>query len=113
MYKRQDQDFFNLEDEDIDKFNLADRINLYYKIGNFLDLQFTERETEIRELVGKSETFDEVLEAAKVLHEYCKEEQENKKKVADIDNLQLPIGGSPDQIDSQESGEQVKKRMVK
>ena len=39
-----DQDFFNLEDEDIDKFNLADRINLYYKIGNFLDLQFTERE---------------------------------------------------------------------
>ena len=60
-----DDDFFNLEDEDIDKFNLADRINLYYKIGNFLDLQFTERETEIRELVGKSETFDEVLEAAK------------------------------------------------
>ena len=101
-----DDDFFNLEDEDIDKFNLADRINLYYKIGNFLDLQFTERETEIRELVGKSETFDEVLEAAKVLHEYCKEEQENKKKVADIDNLQLPMGGLPDQFDSQESGEQ-------
>jgi len=101
-----DDDFFNLEDEDIDKFNLADRINLYYKIGNFLDLQFTERETEIRELVGKSETFDEVLEAAKVLHEYCKEEQENKKKVADIDNLQLPVGGLPDQFDSQETGEQ-------
>ena len=101
-----DDDFFNLEDEDIDKFNLADRINLYYKIGNFLDLQFTERETEIRELVGKSETFDEVLEAAKVLHEYCKEEQENKKKVADIDNLQLPMGGLPDQFDSQETGEQ-------
>ena len=101
-----DDDFFNLEDEDIDKFNLADRINLYYKIGNFLDLQFTERELEIRELVGKSETFDEVLEAAKVLHEYCKEEQENKKKVADIDNLQLPMGGLPDQFDSQESGEQ-------
>ena len=101
-----DDDFFNLEEEDVDKFNLADRINLYYKIGNFLDLQFTERETEIRELVGKSETFDEVLEAAKVLHEYCKEEQENKKKVADIDNLQLPMGGLPDQFDSQETGEQ-------
>ena len=101
-----DDDFFNLEEEDVDKFNLADRINLYYKIGNFLDLQFTERELEIRELVGKSETFDEVLEAAKVLHEYCKEEQENKKKVADIDNLQLPMGGLPDQFDSQETGEQ-------
>ena len=49
-----DDDFFNLEDEDIDKFNLADRINLYYKIGNFLDLQFTERELEIRELVALS-----------------------------------------------------------
>ena len=43
---------------------------------------------------------------AKVLHEYCKEEQENKKKVADIDNLQLPMGGLPDQFDSQETGEQ-------
>jgi len=101
-----DDDFFNLAEENLDSFNLADRINLYFKIGNFLDLHFTERETEIRELVGQSETFDEVLEAAKVLHEYCKEEQENKKKVADIDTLQLPMGGAPDQFDSQESDEQ-------
>ena len=101
-----DDDFFNLEEEEVDTFNLADRINLYFKIGNFLDLHFTERETEIRELVGQSETFDEVLAAAKVLHEYCKEEQENKKKVADIDTLQLPMGGLPDQFDTQESGEQ-------
>ena len=101
-----DDDFFNLEDEEVDTFNLADRINLYFKIGNFIDLHFTERETEIRELVGQSETFDEVLAASKVLHEYCKEEQENKKKVADIDTLQLPMGGLPDQFDTQESGEQ-------
>ena len=101
-----DDDFFNLEEEDLDSFNLADRINLYFKIGNFLDLHFTERETEIRELVGQSETFDEVLAAAKVLHEYCKEEQENKKKVADIDTHQLPMGGVPDQFDFEESDEE-------
>ena len=75
-----DDDFFNLEEEDLDSFNLADRINLYFKIGNFLDLHFTEREIEIRELVGQSETFDEVLAAAKVLHEYCKENKRIKRK---------------------------------
>ena len=76
-----DDDFFNLEDEDIDKFNLADRINLYYKIGNFLDLQFTERETEIRELVGKSETFDEVLEALKFFMSIARKSKRIKRKL--------------------------------
>ena len=76
-----DEDFFNLEDEDVDKFNLADRINLYYKIGNFLDLQFTERETEIRELVGESETFDEVLEAAKFFMNIVRKSKRTKRKL--------------------------------
>lgn len=30
-----DDDFFQLEDEDISTFNLADRTNLYFKVGNF------------------------------------------------------------------------------
>ena len=100
-----EDDLFYLEFEDVDKFNLADRINLYFKIGNFIDLYFTERETEIRDLIGNTETFEEVLEASKILHEYCKEEQENKKKVADIDTHQLPLSGTPDQFDSQDSDE--------
>ena len=30
-----EDDFFQLKNKDLTKFNLADRINLYYKVGNF------------------------------------------------------------------------------
>ena len=82
-------DFFEIENEDIDTFNLADRANLYFKIGTFLDLSFSTREKEIIDLIGKAETFEDVERASRVLYEYCKEQQEEqKKKVADIDSHQ-------------------------
>ena len=37
-----EKDFFCLEGEDLEKMNLADRINLHFKIGNFVDIKFTE-----------------------------------------------------------------------
>ena len=33
-----DEDFFCIENEDVSKMNLADRVNLYFKIGNFCDI---------------------------------------------------------------------------
>ena len=35
-----DQDFFCLEGENIDKMSLPDRVNLYFKIGNHIDINF-------------------------------------------------------------------------
>ena len=35
------QDFFELDGEDINNLNLADRANLYFKIGSFIDLSFS------------------------------------------------------------------------
>ena len=35
-----DEDFFEIDGEDLTTFNLADRINLYYKVGSFVDLDF-------------------------------------------------------------------------
>ena len=35
-----EQDFFELDGEDITDFNLADRANLYFKVGSFLPLAF-------------------------------------------------------------------------
>tara|TARA_Y100001963_G_scaffold102152_1_gene140585 strand:- start:140 stop:2305 length:2166 start_codon:yes stop_codon:yes gene_type:complete len=76
-----DKDFFEIEDEDIDKFNLADRINLHYKIGSFIDVSFSDVEKEIVDLVGAAETFDEMLDASKILYEYCKKQQEQEEKI--------------------------------
>ena len=35
-----DDDFFDIDDEDINTFNLADRINLHFKVVNFVDVAF-------------------------------------------------------------------------
>ena len=45
-----DDDFFQIADENLDEMNLADRINLYFKIGNFEDIPFeTDVEKELRQ----------------------------------------------------------------
>jgi hypothetical protein len=81
-----EDDFFQLEGEDISKFNLADKANLYFKIGNFLPLDFTPEEKEIVDLIGATETFADVLIASEELYKYCKKEQQQQQKVADFDN---------------------------
>jgi hypothetical protein len=85
-YKELDEeDFFQIENEDISNFNLADRANLYFKIGNFITLDFNAEEQEIVNLIGASESFADVLIAAEELYKYCKKEKEQQQKVADFD----------------------------
>ena len=71
-----DQDFFDIEVEDVNNMNLADRANLYFKIGNYIDISFSDEEKKIIELIADSETFEDACAAAKVLYEYCKRPQE-------------------------------------
>ena len=74
-----DRDFFELNDEDLTNFNLADRANLYFKVGSFVPLDFSIVEKQIIGMIQKCETFTDVKKAALVLYEYCKEEVEEKK----------------------------------
>jgi len=86
-YKELDEeDFFQLEGEDISKFNLADRANLYFKVGNFVILDFSAEEKEIIDLIGSAETFADTLIAAEELYKYCKKEKEQQQKVANFDS---------------------------
>ena len=39
-----DEDFFCIENDDINKMNLADKANLYFKIGSFVDIDFNSQE---------------------------------------------------------------------
>ena len=41
------QDFFEIDGEDLSTFNLADRANLYFKVGNFLPMVFSLAEKQI------------------------------------------------------------------
>ena len=73
------KDFFEIDGEDINTFNLADRINLYYKIGSWIDVPFSIPEKKIVDIVGKCETFEDVKKASLILYEYCKQQQEKEK----------------------------------
>jgi len=71
-----EEDFFCLEDEDISTMNLADRVNLYFKVGNFIEIEFNQTEQEIVHEIAVAETFKDTITAAKKLYEYCKQEKE-------------------------------------
>ena len=105
-----EDDFFCLADEDISSLNLADRANLYFKVGNFVTLNFTSEEKEIIDLIAASETFADVLIASEELYKYCKDEQkkeEHEEKVPISVNQSCPENGSPEEGESiEDSGEE-------
>jgi hypothetical protein len=100
-----EQDFFSLEGEEVSEMNLADRANLYFKIGNFLPLEFTDKEKEIIDLIGAAETFPDALNAAEVLYKYCKQKQQEETKI-DLPSPQSEAGGGSEQGDFDTDGDQ-------
>ena len=90
-----DEDFFSISDESVSTFNLADRANLYFKVGNFVDISFDSEEKVLIQKIADVETFDDVLEVAEELYLFCKKEKEEK-----IDDTEMPsseMDGESDQ----------------
>ena len=70
-----EEDFFCIGDQDLRKMNLADRINLYYKIGKFVDIPFDTYEENVLVMrVDNVETFEDVCGLARDIYTYCKSE---------------------------------------
>ncbi len=88
-----EDDFFQIADEKIDEMNLADRVNLWFKIGNFTDILIERgEETEIINQIADTETFPEVLIAAEALYKYCKQKQQEETKIQ-LDSLESQQSG--------------------
>jgi len=105
-----DEDFFSVVDEELAELSFADRINLQFKIGLFVDIEFTDQEQEIVDKVNACETFDEVLEASKLVQgvdlEWMKNKEEISKGELSID-VKLPSGdGSSEQSNSETDDDQ-------
>jgi len=89
-----EDDFFQIADEKVDEMNLADRANLWFKIGNFTDILIERgEETEIINQIADTETFSEVLTAAEALYKYSKQKQQEETKIQ-LDNLESQQSGS-------------------
>jgi hypothetical protein len=90
-----DDDFFQIADDDLETYNLADRANLYFKVGNFTTLEFNSEEKEIINLISVAETFADTLVAAEELYKYCKNKQEEETKI-NLDSHENQTSGSGD-----------------
>ena len=111
-----EQDFFGLEGEDISGMNLADRANLFFKIGNYVDIPFhNDQENAIIKMIIDCETFEEVGDAANELYQYCKDQQEKEKeKLADMPQQSQGGGstGNSDRSEESESGGMLLKDLL-
>jgi hypothetical protein len=88
-----DDDFFQIGDDKLETYNLADRANLWFKIGNYVDIPVESgEETEIINLIADTETFADVLVAAEALYTYCKKKQQEETKTP-MDNLESQDSG--------------------
>ena len=107
-YKELDQDdFFSVGEDDVSTYNLADRANLYFKVGNFMPIEFTSEEQDIIDMIGSAETFAEALDAAEALYKYCKQKQNEETKI-NLDSHETPQSGgssSASDFDEQEGGD--------
>jgi len=104
-----DEDFFQIADDDISTFNLADRANLWFKIGNYTNVPIERgEEMDIINLIADTETFADVLVAAEALYKYCKRKKDEEVKTS-LDDLEIDQGGSTNQpaneLGDQQQGE--------
>ena len=92
-----EDDFFQIKDDNLETYNLADRANLWFKVGNYVDVPIESgEETEIINLIADTETFADVLVAAEALYKYCKQKQQEETKTP-MDNLESQDSGASQQ----------------
>lgn len=100
-----DEDFFALENEDISSMNLADRANLYFKIGNYVTIPFhNPEESRLIKAIADCETFADVLIVAEELYKYCKQKQDENLNEVSLAPTQGSSGSAENQNTSDSSG---------
>ena len=93
-------DFFETNGKDINKYNLIDRINLFYK--HHENVKFSEDEKVWVKKVGECVTEKDVLDVAEELHAYIKDNKESQGESEDNSSKML----APDMDSGEDTAEQ-------
>ena len=93
------KDFFGTKNEDINTFNLIDRINVFFKSGD-TSIKFTEEEKVWVDRVAAVKTEDEVLDLAEELYKYM---EENAPETDNHDNGEAGDGEVGDENEGETS----------
>ena len=93
-----ERDFFGVKNVDVNTLPLIDRINLHFKVGAFLNVQFSADEKSIVNRCAATETWEDVEALARELHGKAKEEAEDT-----IEDLLEQFQNDSDGDDEEES----------
>ena len=93
------KDFFGTKNEDINTFNLIDRINVFFKSGD-TSIKFTEEEKVWVDRVAAVKTEDEVLDLAEELYKWM---EENAPETDNHDNGEAGAGETDDENEGETS----------
>ncbi len=100
LYER---DFFGVKKLDsLNKLNLIDRINLRFKLGAHVVVEFNDFERDIVREVENVETWEQVVDIAQRVYDYVKEHEQDKIQNKDDLNEQF----NQPEIEQEDSGEQ-------
>ena len=79
-----ERDFFGIRNMNIDTLGLIDKINLHYKVGDHVDLTFSDEESVFIDRIDKANTWKEVVKICEDLYDYAKE-NESETDMSDHD----------------------------
>ena len=84
------KNFFGVKGMDLNTLTLADRINLYYKLGTIgaVGIRFTADEDVFIRRIDAAQSFDDAAQIAEDLFKFCREQQQQKQN-------QPPQKGTP------------------
>ena len=75
-----DKDFFGTAGLDLNDLNFIDRINLYTKGGPAQGINFNDIEKNLLDQVENTQTYEQVVEVAKLIAAYMKAQEEEQRK---------------------------------
>ena len=93
-----ERDFFGVKREDLTGLGLIDRINLHYKVGDHMNLTFSDEEMVFVDRIDKANTWKEVVKICEDLYEYAKE-NESETDMSDHDWEESMMGDDDEDMD--------------
>ena len=75
-----DNDFFAIADQDVNKMSLIDRLNIHFKLGYRAVVEFAPDEKVWVQAIDECDSFDKVCLVAKMLSDWLDQKEEDKKE---------------------------------
>ena len=90
--------FFDVDDDTVNDLKLIDKINLYFKIGAYLCIDFNDEENQIITEITQAETFDQVLDISQRLYNLSKQ-QKQEIDLLHLENVKIALKDMEESLD--------------